>query len=129
MYLLMHFCIQGNVPFMQLEGMHQLHILLFVLVIVHVIYSVMIMALGMWKVSMNIFSCSFIFKLFFWHELMWCNCEGFSMEGLGRKVLHGRGFRCTWHTLSLFSFCNEWWKLKNHELFYFNVHWIWRSGF
>ena len=69
MYLLLHFCIQGNIPFMQLEGMHQLHILLFVLVIVHVIYSVMIMALGMWKVSMNIISCSFIFTLLFYMDL------------------------------------------------------------
>ncbi|KAI5059104.1 hypothetical protein GOP47_0025423 [Adiantum capillus-veneris] len=43
-------CAEGKVPFINLEGLHQLHILLFVLAIVHVIYSIMIMALGMWKV-------------------------------------------------------------------------------
>jgi hypothetical protein len=50
---------QGKVPFMTLEGFHQLHILLFVLVVIHVIYSVMIMALGMWKVKLSPFSQSF----------------------------------------------------------------------
>ncbi|MCO5610794.1 hypothetical protein L7F22_065035 [Adiantum nelumboides] len=41
---------KGKAPVITLEGLHQLHILLFVLAIVHVIYSIMIMALGMWKV-------------------------------------------------------------------------------
>lgn len=43
-------CTEGKVPFIPLEGLHQLHILVFVLAVVHIVYSVMTMALGIWKV-------------------------------------------------------------------------------
>ncbi|KAH7438585.1 hypothetical protein KP509_04G021800 [Ceratopteris richardii] len=43
-------CSEGKAPFISREGLHQLHILLFVLAIVHVVYCILIMALGMWKV-------------------------------------------------------------------------------
>lgn len=85
---------------MTLEGLHQLHILLFVLVIVHVVYSVMIMALGMWKASVNIFWEAYICNLFFSDEFMQPNFVGFAMEVLGRKVLDGRVFKCTWYVFS-----------------------------
>ncbi|XVE91075.1 hypothetical protein DITRI_Ditri20bG0126800 [Diplodiscus trichospermus] len=37
---------QGKVPFLQLEALHQLHIFIFVLAVVHVIFCVMTMGLG-----------------------------------------------------------------------------------
>lgn len=43
-------CPKGKTPIIRMEGLHQLHVLLFTLAVVHVIYSIIIMALGMWKV-------------------------------------------------------------------------------
>ncbi|KAI5063981.1 hypothetical protein GOP47_0020651 [Adiantum capillus-veneris] len=44
-------CKEGHSPFMPLENLHQLHILIFLLVTTHVVYSLIIVALGMWIVS------------------------------------------------------------------------------
>ncbi|MCO5607140.1 hypothetical protein L7F22_061333 [Adiantum nelumboides] len=42
---------QDHVLFMPAESIHQLHILMFILALVHVVYTVVIVALGMWVVS------------------------------------------------------------------------------
>jgi hypothetical protein len=42
---------QGKVPIISLEGLHQLHIFIFVLTVVHVGYSCVTVFLGFYKVS------------------------------------------------------------------------------
>ncbi|MCO5604393.1 hypothetical protein L7F22_058558 [Adiantum nelumboides] len=44
-------CKEDHVLFMPAESIHQLHILMFILALVHVVYTVVIVALGMWVVS------------------------------------------------------------------------------
>ncbi|KAI5063979.1 hypothetical protein GOP47_0020649 [Adiantum capillus-veneris] len=44
-------CKEGYSPFMPLENLHQLHILIFLLVTTHIVCSLIIVALGMWSVS------------------------------------------------------------------------------
>lgn len=44
-------CKAGQVQFISAEGLHQLHIYIFVLAVVHVVYSVVTMVLGIWKVN------------------------------------------------------------------------------
>ncbi|VVA17372.1 PREDICTED: MLO [Prunus dulcis] len=39
-------CSDGKVPFMKKRSLHQLHILIFVLAVMHIVYSVLTMALG-----------------------------------------------------------------------------------
>lgn len=47
------FRVQGKVSLISPNGIHQLHIFIFVLAVFHVIYSVATMALGRLKVSIN----------------------------------------------------------------------------
>ncbi|MCO5605630.1 hypothetical protein L7F22_059813 [Adiantum nelumboides] len=44
-------CSQDHAPFIPTAGFHQLHIFIFILALVHVVYSLFIVALGMWSVS------------------------------------------------------------------------------
>jgi mlo protein len=43
-------CLQGKSPFISVTALHQLHILLFFMVVVHVVISILTMALAKWKV-------------------------------------------------------------------------------
>lgn len=48
------FSLQGKVPLLSLEALHQLHIFIFVLAITHVIFSALTMLLGGAKVKIMI---------------------------------------------------------------------------
>ncbi|KAH7279786.1 hypothetical protein KP509_37G036800 [Ceratopteris richardii] len=43
-------CPEGRIPFMTAESIHDLHILIFILAIVHILYSIMIIVIGMCEV-------------------------------------------------------------------------------
>lgn len=44
---------QGRISLISYKGVHQLHMCIFVLVVFHVLYSVILMALGQAKVSFS----------------------------------------------------------------------------
>ncbi|KAI5061834.1 hypothetical protein GOP47_0022373 [Adiantum capillus-veneris] len=44
-------CKEGHVLFMSPDSIHELHILIFILALVHIVYTVVIVVLGMWVVS------------------------------------------------------------------------------
>ncbi|KAI5070469.1 hypothetical protein GOP47_0014812 [Adiantum capillus-veneris] len=44
-------CSEGHTPFIPAAGFHKLHIFIFILALVHILYSLLIVALGMWSVS------------------------------------------------------------------------------
>ncbi|KAI5061833.1 hypothetical protein GOP47_0022372 [Adiantum capillus-veneris] len=44
-------CKTGNVPFMTTGSMHDLHIFIFILAVVHIVYTLIIIAIGMWAVG------------------------------------------------------------------------------
>ncbi|KAI5070470.1 hypothetical protein GOP47_0014813 [Adiantum capillus-veneris] len=44
-------CSEGHTPFIPTTGFHKLHIFIFILALVHILYSLLIVALGMWSVS------------------------------------------------------------------------------
>ncbi|KAK7404691.1 hypothetical protein VNO78_05647 [Psophocarpus tetragonolobus] len=46
-----HTCAQGKVPFVSSDGIHQLHIFIFVLAVFHVLYCIITMALGRAKMK------------------------------------------------------------------------------
>ncbi|KAH0995723.1 hypothetical protein GBA52_019587 [Prunus armeniaca] len=46
-------CSDGKIPFMKKHSLHQLHILIFVLAVIHIVYSVLTMALGRAKVCFS----------------------------------------------------------------------------
>lgn len=50
---------QGKAPLITVDGLHQLHILIFFLAVLHVVYSAVTMALGRLKVRSFIYSQSF----------------------------------------------------------------------
>lgn len=52
-------CQQGKAPLITVDGLHQLHILIFFLAVFHVLYSAVTMALGRLKVCSFIYSQSF----------------------------------------------------------------------
>lgn len=43
-------CLQGHVPMISVNGLHQLHIFIFFLAVFHVVYSAITMTLGRLKV-------------------------------------------------------------------------------
>lgn len=56
MFIILLF-LQGKVPFVSSDGIHQLHIFIFVLAVFHVIYCILTMALGRAKVYNFIHIC------------------------------------------------------------------------
>lgn len=50
-------CVQGQVPLLSIEALHQLHMFVFVLAVVHVIFCVSTMVLGGAKVSLISTTC------------------------------------------------------------------------
>lgn len=55
-YIIFLFCYQGKIPLLSLEALHQLHIFIFVLAVVHVIFCATTMVLGGAKVSQPLYN-------------------------------------------------------------------------
>ena len=55
--------LQGKVPFISEDGIHQLHIFIFVLAISHVLYCITTLALGRAKVLFSLVFVSLVFSL------------------------------------------------------------------
>jgi mlo protein len=56
---------KGKVPFVSADGIHQLHIFIFVLAVFHVLYCIMTMFLGRLKVINYLINCTNLYDLHF----------------------------------------------------------------